>query len=66
MRIAAGSLLIIGGVVMGGIAGVAYGSLSHSKVGRPPPFLPGPGICPYGRNHVKWSRTGWRDSGAEA
>jgi len=40
MRIAAGSLLIIGGVVMGGIAGVAYASLSLiQRWGDPLPFF---------------------------
>jgi len=43
MRIAAGSLLIVGGVVMGGIAGVAYASLSiFHRWGDPLPFCLNP------------------------
>ena len=43
MRIAAGILLIIGAVVMGGIAGVAYASLSiFHRWGDPLPFMLNP------------------------
>ncbi len=43
MRIAAGILLIIGAVVMGGIAGVAYASLSIFHTWRDPlPFMLNP------------------------
>ena len=43
MRIAAGILLIIGGVVMGGIAGVAYASLSIIHIWSDPlPFFLNP------------------------